>query len=148
MQGQTKIKPLDKHKCKGARLAVYVSCECGWTSSNWSGTGARRSAYHEFRQHIAEHQAPILTGLTLGGLPPRLLKAAAELRCVRPARYEIKSAGRERGSALVLARLLLSARTEDLLSEGLLGYEDIEALRRFAQGEAWPLKESSAAHPG
>lgn len=53
-----KAKPFPGHRCKGATMSVRVSCECGWSSAHWSGSGARRSAYGEFRWHIEQqHKA-------------------------------------------------------------------------------------------
>lgn len=47
--------PVAGHKCAGARMSVHVNCECGWSSANWGGPGARKNAYAEFRMHAAEH---------------------------------------------------------------------------------------------
>ena len=53
----SKKKPVPGHKCEGVRMWVSVSCECGWSSSQWGmGKGARASAYSEWRDH-AEHCA-------------------------------------------------------------------------------------------
>lgn len=47
-------KALKGHKCAGVKMSVHVNCECGWTSANWSGPGARSSAYSEWRRHVKE----------------------------------------------------------------------------------------------
>jgi hypothetical protein len=51
-------KAVPGHRCRGAVLSVRVNCECGWSSANWSGTGARHNAYAEFRWHVQECGTP------------------------------------------------------------------------------------------
>ncbi len=57
--GTKRSKPVEGHKCAGARLAVYVACECGWSSTSFMGDRARRDAYHEFRDHQEQHRIQI-----------------------------------------------------------------------------------------
>lgn len=64
------------HKCGGARISVNVSCECGWRSSDWSGKGARASAYSEWRAHVEKHERERRIGINrdiahFGAVQPR-----------------------------------------------------------------------------
>jgi hypothetical protein len=52
-----KVLPLEGHKCLGARPAVVVYCECGWTSCPHTGESARGDAYSEWRDHTRSHGA-------------------------------------------------------------------------------------------
>lgn len=50
--GETRLLPIEGHKCRGARMSIEVSCECGWTSHPHSGGRARSLAFAEWRTHV------------------------------------------------------------------------------------------------
>lgn len=61
-----KTKPLNGHRCEGARVMYHVNCECGWSSGNF---GSRRDAYHEWREHVSRHAEDGKSENNKGGSP-------------------------------------------------------------------------------